>query len=170
MKPFITAVATGLLLMSFGLQSQRDIITSQFQRLVGEWEGLMEYTSYEDNISKQVTPAKCESKTDGKAWLYKVTYDEGNGQIFEGEGECLVSQDGSQMMYNGIKWDVKNVEESADTVRIMMETKGKDNKKKATLRQTMEVTDKTFTLTEEVKYDAGGDYFVRNKHLFRKRR
>ncbi len=156
--------------MSFAVQSNRDIIVAQFERLTGEWEGLLEYTSYDDNTTKHVNPAKCESKYDGKAWLYTVTYDEGNGEYFEGSGECLVSHDGSQMMYNGIKWNVINVSESGDTTKIVMETKGKDNKKKAALRQTLEVTDKTFTLTEEVKYDSGGDYFVRNKHLFRKRK
>lgn len=170
MKQLITRIAVGLMLMSFAFQTQRDILLAQFYRLVCEWEGLMEYTSYEDNTTKHVTPAKCESTFDGKAWLYKVTYDEGNGQIFEGSGECIVSQDGSQVMYNGIKWNVVSIQESADTVRILMETKGKDNRKKASLRQTLEVTDRTFTLTEEVKYDSGGDYFVRNKHLFRKRR
>jgi len=130
----------------------------------------LEYTSEADNASKQVMPAKCESKVEKDAWLYTVTYDEGNGQYFEGSGECLVNDDGTMVMYNGIKWSVVNINENNDTTAIIMETKGKDNRKKATLRQTLEVTDKTFTLTEEVKYDSGGDYFVRNKHLFRKRK
>lgn len=169
MKQFISILFSAVLLMSFSSLNNKDIIVAQFQRVVGEWEGLMEFTSPNDNASKQVTPAKCESKYDGKAWLYTVTYDEGNGEYFQGSGECLVNDDGSMMMYNGIKWNVIDIKQASDTATIVMETKGKDDRKKATLRQTLEVTDRTFTLIEEVKYDSGGDFFVRNKHLFRKK-
>lgn len=156
-------------LLTVSAQSQHDIILSQFQRLAGQWEGLMEYTSYEDDKSTQVTPAKCESKFADNAWLYTVTYDEGNGNYFEGSGESLVSKDGSQVMYNGIKWNVTQVKEHGDTTTVVMEVKGKDNKKKALLRQTLQVTGRTFSLVEEVKYESGGDYFVRNKHVFRRK-
>lgn len=170
MKRIISILCIGILATAFTADNNRDLIVEQFQRLSGEWEGLFEFTSPEDNASKQVMPAKCESKYDGKAWLYTVTYDEGNGEYFEGAGECLVNDDGTMMMYNGIKWNVTDIQQSGDSTTVFMETKGKDNRKKATLRQTLLVTETTFILTEEVKYDDAVDYFVRNKHLFRKRK
>lgn len=169
MKQFLTIGIIGTLCSSFTLlPNNYEVILSQFERLAGNWEGVVESTSYEDNATKQTIPARCESVFDGKSWLYTVTYDEGGGHYYEGAGECLVNNDGSMMMYNGIKWIVMSVEESGDTTSIVMETKGKDNRKRAMLRQTLQVTDKTFFIIEEVKYDSGGDYFVRNKHLFRR--
>lgn len=169
MKQIISILAVSVCMMSFAVQGNREIIIEQFERLSGDWEGLLESTSFEDNLTKNVAPAKCESKYDGKAWVYTVTYDEGNGEYYTGAGECLVNNEGTMMMYNRVKWNITDVTQSADTTRIVMTTKGKDNRKKAELRQTLEVTDRTFSIIEEVRYEAESDYFVRNKHLFRKK-
>jgi hypothetical protein len=106
----------------------------------------------------------------GKKWVYEVQYDEGNGEFVGGGGECTLNGDGTKLDNNGILWNITDVQQNGDTVRILMETNGKDNRKKATLRQTFDVTSKTFSITEEVKYLDQTNYFVRNKHLFRKKK
>jgi hypothetical protein len=163
--PFLLGV---LLCMSFMSSDNKTVINAQFERLQGNWEGFMEYTDFTDDKTRYTMPAKCSTKYDGKKWTYDVLYDEGDGEVVGGGGECTINDDGSKIDYNGIVWDVSEVIEMGDTVQIVMSTKGKDNRKKASLRQTLEVTSTTFSITEEVKYDTSTSYFIRNRHLFRR--
>ena len=124
-----------LTLASFALQDNRTIIIEQFNRAQGTWEGFMEYTDERDNKTKYSMPAKCTKHFDGKRWEYEVQYDEGNGELAGGKGECTVNEDGSKMNYNGVIWNVTDIIQSGDSVKIIMETSGKDNRKKTSARK-----------------------------------
>lgn len=170
MKKILPILAGVFLIMAVAAPDHKKIILEQFSRTQGEWDGFMEYTDFSDNKSKFSMPAKCKTSFDGKKWVYEVQYDEGNGEFVGGGGECTLNGDGTKLDNNGILWNITDVQQNGDTVRILMETNGKDNRKKATLRQTFDVTSKTFSITEEVKYLDQTNYFVRNKHLFRKKK
>ncbi len=170
MKKFLPILAGLVFIMAFSAPDNKKIILEQFSRTQGDWDGFMEYTDFSDNKTKFALPAKCTTTFDGEKWVYEVQYDEGNGELVGGGGECELNGDGTKLDNNGIVWNITNVQEKGDTVRILMETNGKDNRKKATLRQIFDVTSTTFSITEEVKYLDATDYFVRNKHLFRKKK
>lgn len=169
MKQAMPILCGMLLCMSFVVTDNHAIIVQQFERLQGEWDGFMEYTEG-DNKAKYSMQARCTTKYDGKKWSYEVQYDDGSGEIVGGGGDCFVNGDGTKMDYNGIVWDVVNITQSGDSAKIVMETKGKDNRKKATLRQTLEVTSNNFSITEEVRYENETEFFLRNRHLFRKKK
>lgn len=150
--------------------NQKSLIETQFERAQGDWEGFLESTEFKQAQSKYATPAKCTTKFDGKIWTYDVVYDAGNGEFFSGAGSCRVIDDGAKIDNNGVDWDVKNVILNGDSASIVMEIQGKDNRKKAILRQTLLVTSTSFVLTEDVKYLDAQEYITRNKHLFRKKK
>jgi hypothetical protein len=170
MKHLLLMAATLSLVLAMKIPDQKEIIIAQFQRAQGEWEGFLESTEFKDNKTKYATPAKCTTSFDGKVWTYDVVYDAGNGEFFSGMGSCEVNQDGSKIDNNGVDWDVRDVAVRGDSAIITMETLGKDNRKKALLRQTLTVTNTTFILTEEVKYLDSQEFVLRNKHLFRKKK
>lgn len=172
MKILFLIPALILSTVSFTTESQREFITRQFERMSGEWEGFMEYTDERDDKTRYSMPALCTTNFTGKRWEYYVRYEEGPGEYAGGKGDCSVNDDGSKINYNGIVWDVVETSESGDTARIVMETKGKDNRQKAQLRQTIQVTATTFMIMEEVKYleEGNGNFFLRNKHIFRRKK
>ena len=51
-----------------------------------------------------------------------------------------------------------------------MGKKAKENRRKIALRQMLEVTSTTFSLSEEGKYDTETEYKLRNRYLFRKKK
>jgi hypothetical protein len=159
-----------IMIMAIQAPDNKTVILDQFNRAQGEWDGFLEFTDFNDTKIKSSIPAKCTTAFDGKVWSYEVQYDEGNGEIGGGGGELTVNPDGTKIDNNGIYWNVTEVVASGDSVRIRMETLGKDNRKKATLRRTLDVTSTTFSLLEEVKYQNTEVFFERNKHLFRKKK
>jgi len=52
---------------------------------------------------------------------------------------------------------------------IICETKWKDNDRNADLRETMIIGTNEFSVTKEVRYENTTDYFVRNKHSYRRK-
>jgi hypothetical protein len=151
-------------------QNNHDIITEQFVRLNGNWEGFMEYTDMYDNKTRYSMPAECQTTFNGKKWEYAVQYDEGGGEKSGGKGECTISDDGSRMNYDGIIWNVTTVEHKGDSVTIVLQTSGKENRKKANLRRTIFVSSQHFWITEEVNFtEEGPAYILRNKHVFRRK-
>lgn len=170
MNRFILVCFGLIMLMAAKAPDNRTIIIEQFDRSQGDWEGYMEYTDFTDNKTKYTLPAKCTTKFDGKKWEYEVQYDEGNGETVGGGGAFVLNDDGSKLDNNGVAWTITEVTQSGDSARIRMETNGKDHRKKAILRQTLDVTSTTFSILEEVKYVDAEAYFVRNKHIFRKKK
>ncbi|MBX7051453.1 MAG: hypothetical protein K1X54_05425 [Flavobacteriales bacterium] len=170
MKHLLFTVAAMVLLSSAQLTDRAEFINAQFKRAQGDWEGFLESTEFKDNKTKYATPAKCTTSFDGKVWTYDVVYDAGNGEFFSGMGSCEVKEDGEKIDNNGVDWDVRDAVMRGDSAIIVMETQGKDNRKKAILRQTLIVTSGTFILSEEVKYLDSQEFIVRNKHLFRKKK
>lgn len=151
-------------------QNKHDVIIDQFTRLKGDWDGYMEYTDMYDNKTKFSMPAACQTTFNGKKWEYAVQYDEGNGEMTGGKGECTINAEGTKMNYDGIIWEVTKADVTGDTAVIILETSGKENRKKVNLRRTMMVSTYNFSILEEVNtIEEGPSYIVRNKHIFRRK-
>ncbi len=150
-------------------QGEKEFIYEQLKKMSGNWEGFMEYTDDRDNVTTYSLPAKCQSEFDGVKWKYAVQYDEGQGDIIGGKGECTINDAGNKMNYDGIIWDIISVNEHGDTTDILIETHGKEKRKPTDLRRTITVTASAFYITEEVRTVAiAPNYVVRSRHLFRR--
>jgi hypothetical protein len=155
--------------LNLDAQGDREYIFDQFKKLDGEWEGFVEYTDEEDNITKFSLPAKCQTTFNGTRWEYAVQYNHGQGDITGGKGECTVNEEGTQMNYDGVIWNVAALEEHGDTIDIVMETAGKEKRKPTELRRTITITSASFYIIEEVRQSTpGATFIVRNKHSFRR--
>jgi hypothetical protein len=161
----------GVLLSLYAFsQGNKEIVVRQFERLQGEWDGFYEQYTEEDNKTHYSMLARCTSKYEENRWLFDVQYDD-NGEIVGGGGDYVINDEGTKIKdYGGIVWDIVNVEEKGDSVKIVIETKGKENRKKATIRQTIDITSTTFLIAMDSKYDDGTAYIMRNRHLFRKKK
>jgi hypothetical protein len=169
MKTFISILLL-FITASVTAQDNRQIIHEQFTRLNGNWEGFMEYTDMYDNKTRYSMPAECQTHFNGKKWEYAVQYDEGGGEKSGGKGDCTVNDDGTKMNYDGIVWEVSSVKLQGDSATILLETIGKENRKKALLRRTIFVTVDFFSIMEEVNFTEEGTAFIlRNKHVFRRK-
>ena len=150
-------------------QGDRQFIYDQFNKIVGSWEGAMEYTDEADNKTTFSLPARCQSTFNGTKWEYAVQYDHGQGDFTGGKGECTVNEAGTKMNYDGVIWDITSVEEHGDTMSIVIETKGKEKRKPTELRRTIGITPIGFFINEEVRTaETGTSYILRNRHNFRR--
>ena len=150
-------------------QGDRQFIYDQFNKMVGSWEGFMEYTDEADNKTTYSLPARCQSTFNGTKWEYAVQYDHGRGDFTGGKGECTVNEEGTKMNYDGVIWDITSAEEHGDTISIVIETKGKEKRKPTDLRRTIGITPIGFFINEEVRTaETGAVYILRNRHNFRR--
>jgi hypothetical protein len=167
-------IATSFLLwgiLSFNLcaQGDRQFIYDQFNKLVGSWEGTMEYTDEADNKTVFSLPARCQTTFNGTKWEYAVQYDHGRGDFTGGKGECTVNEEGTKMNYDGVIWDITSVEEEGDTLSIIIETKGKEKRKPTDLKRVIGITPVGFFINEEVRTtETAPNYILRNRHNFRR--
>lgn len=114
-------------------------------------------------------PAECQTEFNGKKWEYAVQYDEGGGEKSGGKGDCTVNDDGTKMNYDGVVWEVSSVVLQGDSATIILETTGKENRKKARLRRTIFITGESFSIAEEVNFiEEGSAFILRNRHVFRR--
>lgn len=150
-------------------QGDRDFIYEQFNKIAGSWEGFMEYTDESDNVTIYSLPAKCQSTFNGIKWEYTVQYDHGRGDMSGGRGECTVNDEGTKMNYDGVIWDIIEIDEHSDTTDIILETKGKEKRRPTDLKRIISISSVGFTITEQVRSaEFGPDYIVRNRHIFRR--
>jgi hypothetical protein len=150
-------------------QGDRGFIYEQFTKISGSWEGYMEYTDESDNVTIYSLPAKCQSTFNGTKWEYTVQYDHGRGDMSGGRGECTVNEDGTKMNYDGVIWEIIDMDEHGDTTDIILETKGKEKRRPTDLKRIITITAAGFTITEQVRStEFGPNYIVRNRHIFRR--
>lgn len=129
----------------------------------------MEYTDESDNVTIYSLPAKCQSTFNGIKWEYTVQYDHGRGDMSGGRGECTVNDEGTKMNYDGVIWDIIEIDEHSDTTDIILETKGKEKRRPTDLKRIISISSVGFTITEQVRSaEFGPDYIVRNRHIFRR--
>ena len=169
MKIAISFLLWGILSFNLSAQGDRQFIYDQFNKLVGSWEGTMEYTDEADNKTVFSLPARCQTTFNGTKWEYAVQYDHGRGDFTGGKGECTVNEEGTKMNYDGVIWDITSVEEEGDTLSIIIETKGKEKRKPTDLKRVIGITPVGFFINEEVRTtETGPNYILRNRHNFRR--
>ena len=169
MKIAISFLLWGILSFDLCAQGDRQFIYDQFNKLVGLWEGTMEYTDDADNKTVFSLPARCQTTFNGTKQEYAVQYDHCRGDFTGGKGECTVNEEGTKMNYDGVIWDITSVEEEGDTLSIIIETKGKEKRKPTDLKRVIGITPVGFFINEEVRTtETAPNYILRNRHNFRR--
>ena len=143
------------------------ITTEHLKVFEGEWTGTLSYLNYADDKKMVDLTLKMEATFDGKSLKFDYFYNEGNGRIEKRNGNFKLK--GDQVIFNG-KWKKEKAYiQGLDQWQLFLSSEGKDNNRPALFKKHVEVSPNEIVVTKMVKYlDADGDYFLRNKHVFKR--
>lgn len=141
---------------------QNTMTPTDFNVLMGEWTGTLTYMDY--SSSKPFTmPANLtveQGKNENQLVLFNSYPNEPHANS---KDKIQISKDGSQV--NNI--DIKSVEAMPDgQIQIMTTYIGKDNKKRAQIRNVYNIGNSRFVIRKEVKFENSENWLVRNEYKY----
>ena len=150
------------LLFSIKNYSQNIVTKDDLQILLGKWTGTLKYIDYGSN-KPYTMPANLiveQGKNENQILLFNNYPNEPKAN----------SKDKIKISKNGELLDnkkVKSKEKLADNqIQIITEYSGKDNKKKALIRNIYIIGEKKFVIRKEVKFNNSEEWIVRNKYSY----
>ena len=150
------------LLFSIKNYSQNIVTKDDLQILHGKWTGTLTYIDYSSN-KPYTMPANLiveQGKNENQILLFNNYPNEPKAN----------SKDKIKISKNGELLDnkrVKSKEKLADNqIQIITEYSGKDNKKKALIRNIYIIGEKQFVIRKEVKFNNSEEWIVRNKYSY----
>ena len=150
------------LLFSIKNYSQNIVTKDDLQILHGKWTGTLTYIDYSSN-KPYTMPANLiveQGKNENQILLFNNYPNEPKAN----------SKDKIKISKNGELLDnkkVKSKEKLADNqIQIITEYSGKDNKKKALIRNIYIIGEKQFVIRKEVKFNNSEKWIVRNKYSY----
>ena len=150
------------LLFSIKNYSQNIVTKDDLQILLGKWTGTLTYIDYGSN-KPYTMPANLiveQGKNENQILLFNNYPNEPKAN----------SKDKIKISKNGELLDnkrVKSKEKLADNqIQIITEYFGKDNKKKALIRNIYIIGEKKFVIRKEVKFNNSEEWIVRNKYSY----
>lgn len=150
------------LLFSIKNYSQNIVTKDDLQILLGKWTGTLTYIDYSSN-KPYTMPANLiveQGKNENQILLFNNYPNEPKAN----------SKDKIKISKNGELLDnkkVKSKEKLADNqIQIITEYSGKDNKKKALIRNIYIIGEKQFVIRKEVKFNNSEEWIVRNKYSY----
>lgn len=160
MKTQITAI---LLLLTLNSQN---ITFEHLSVYEGEWEGTLTYLNYGDDKTLVDLPVRMVATRKNDRMNFEYFYNEGDGRTEKRTGSFKVK--GDKIYYNG-KWDVVNTQiENVSNWYLELKSDGKDNNRNASFKKIVVVAPKKIEVTKWVKYEGESDFFMRNRHVFKK--
>lgn len=140
-----------------------------FDFLLGDWEGELEYLDYQDDetLVRLPTTMRCEPSETGMSLMLAYTYGEPDGRRVDGR-EALRPADQEGELYFDGRWRVveASFDPEADRYQVVLGREGMDNERPAVIRKTILLTGGELTITKEVLYDGESEYLQRNQHRF----
>lgn len=132
----------------------------------GEWEGTLTYLNYGDDKTLVDLPVRMVATQKKDRMNFEYFYNEGDGRTEKRTGSFRVK--GDKIYYNG-KWELVDSQvEDLENWALELKSEGKDNNRPASFKKTVEVSPKRIEVTKWVKYEGESDFFMRNRHVFKK--
>lgn len=159
MKTLVTTILVSLTLILNG-----NLTSDHLKVYDGEWNGTLTYLNYGDDKTLVDLSVRMVANFDNGRLKFDYFYDEGNGRIEKRTGVFKITR--SKILYNG-SWTLEESDiTDLEHWKLSMSSQGKDNNKKASFKQTVEVSPERIVYIKMVKYDGESDYFMRNRHVF----
>jgi len=150
------------LLFSLKNYAQNTITSDDLNILLGEWTGTLTYTDYSSN-EPFTMPANLvvkQGKNKNQLLLFINYPKEPNANS---KDKIRISKNGSQL--NNI--DVKSKQRlSEGQVQIITEYSGKDNNKKALIKNVYILGGNQFIIRKEVNFENSEDWLIRNEYKY----
>lgn len=142
--------------------SQNSVSTDDLKTLLGEWVGSLTYTDYGTN--KPFTMSANLIVTQGKnsyQLILNITYPkEPNANS---KDKIKISKDGTQLN----KLDIKSRQVFPNgQIKIITQYSGKDNGKKALIKNVYIIGTSNFIIRKEVKFENSDDWLLRNEYNY----
>jgi hypothetical protein len=142
--------------------SQNNVTTDDLKTLLGEWAGTLTYTDYGTN--KPFTMPANLIVSQGKnnyQLILNINYPkEPNANS---KDKIKISKDGSQLN----KLDIKSkVVLPNGLIQITTQYSGKDNEKKALIKNIYFIGTSDFIIRKEVKFENSEDWLIRNEYKY----
>lgn len=141
------------------------IITSgDLKNLIGEWTGTLTYLDYSSNKPYSM-PANLIVKQGGNENQYLLSTNYPNEPKANSKGKITVSKNGKQLN----KKDLKSKERLPDgQIQLITEYVGKDNNKKAFIRNIYILGEKQFIIRKEVRFENTNEWLKRNEYNYKR--
>ena len=131
------------------------------------WTGTLTYLDYSSPKSVMLkTTARGEMSRPNQLLLH-FDYEEPSKRHVFGTDTLTLAPDGVHLRWDGSVLTVTSKQWLPDqTLRLVLEGQGRDNDQPATIRKTLTLSPRQFTLKKEVRYNSGTAFFQRNEYQF----
>lgn len=163
MRNIYTQILIAITVLSSGINYAQDSVTPDDLKLIfGDWTGTLTYMDYTSN-EPYTMPANLvvkEGKNENELLLF-ITYP--NEPKANSKDKIRISKDGTQLN----KIEVKSKQRSSNgQIEITTEYMGKDNNKKALIKNIYVLGQNQFIIRKEVKFVNSEDWLVRNEYNY----
>lgn len=144
--------------------SENILITAELNNLIGEWTGSLTYLDYSSN-KPYTMPANLlvkQGKNENQLLLFNVYPDEPKANS---NYKMILSKNGRQLNKKDIKSKLSLPE---GQIQITIEYTGKDNKKKALIRNIYLLGEKQFVIRKEVQFENKSEWIKRNEFSYKR--
>ncbi|MBO3697802.1 hypothetical protein [Roseivirga sp. E12] len=157
-----TLVST--ILLSLCLMLNQDLTSDHLKVYDGEWNGTLTYLNYGDDKTMVELSVRMVATFTGEKLKFEYFYNEGDGRVEKRKGMFQIKK--NKILYNG-NWTLDESEiTDLSHWKLKMSSEGKDNNKKASFKQTVDVSPERIVYIKMVKYEGESEYFMRNRHVF----
>jgi len=123
----------------------------------GGWTGQMTYLDYTTQKPSSIPVALNVKPATGRTVTYEIMYP--RESKYNATEKLKLSKDGTRLNGNAI---IERTVQDDDSVQIVTLERGKDDNRDADIRTTYKLSESALTISKDVKFDDGYDFFQRN--------
>lgn len=136
--------------------------SKDFEIILGDWTGSLTYIDYSSN-EPYTMPANLTVKQDKNKNILSLNFKYPNEPNANSNGQITISKKGDKINKEIV---VSKRELSNEQLEIITEYNGKDNKRKALIRNKYILGSKQFVIRKEVKFENSNEWMMRNEFSF----
>ena len=145
--------------------SQNAITSQELNVLIGDWTGTLTYMDYSSNepFTMPANVTVKQGKNENQLLLFNEYPNEPQANS---KGKITISKDGNAI--NGSNLLSKKLLETGEN-QFTTESEGKDDNKKALIRNIYVIGEKSFIIRKEVKFENKDQWLIRNEFSYTRR-
>jgi hypothetical protein len=131
---------------------------------LAEWQGTLTYLNYSSPQTFTLAVAARGEMTRPDQLLLRFDYQEPNQSHVYGTDTLTLAAGGTRLRWDDVDYTVQAKQWlPGQTLHLVLEAQGRDNDRAATIRKTLTLSPRQFTLRKEVRYAAADAFFQRNQ-------
>jgi len=142
--------------------TEKTVVPKDIEIILGDWTGSLTYIDYSSN-EPYTMPADVTVKQGENKNKLTLIFKYPNEPNANSKGQISISKKGDKINKEIV---VLKRELSNEQLEIITEYKGKDNKKKALIRNKYILGSKKFVIRKEVKFENSNEWIMRNEYSF----